>query len=196
VDSNDMTTYPAGLSKVTYLQQFSKEGVEVGNYVSSDISVGRMPSYINVESKYHIPASNSVFGSVSWTTGTHTGSPITLSTSTIPTCFLMPTVMVSFYDGGVTPWTVDTGIEVQLQRSTNGGATYTSVASQNFYFPNPATSPVYRSFGPGAALMLFTTNTNLLDVTLRLQTRAIGYNPAVATRSTVMAMRVLVFNKV
>lgn len=192
-----MTTLPAGISKVTYLQQFSKEGIEVGNYESSDISAGRMTSYINVQSIYHIPASNTTFGSVSWTTGTHTGSTVTLSTSTIPTCFLMPTMMVSFYDyGTVNPWQVNTGIEVSLQRSVDGGVTYPSTVTQNFYFPNPAGAPVYRSCGPTAALMLFTSNSNLFNVTIRVQTRAIGYNPSSAPRSAIIAMRVLVFNKV
>lgn len=190
-----MTTYPAGLSKAIYLQQFSKEGVEVGNYTSSDIQAGKMPSYANVFASGYIPASNTTFGSVLWTAGTHTGNPITLNTSTIQTCLLLPVVGVSFIDD-INFWTANTGLEVRLERSIDGGASYTSFVSQNFYCPTTSLTGTGRGSGALSAMMTFSSNTSLADVTLRLLCRAIGYTPSSNAREVTFNMRVLVFNKV
>jgi hypothetical protein len=189
-----MTTYPAGLSKAVYLDRFAKEGLEVGNHLNSDICIGEMPSYADVRCTTHAPTSPGTFNYVSWTIGTHTGVNVVLSTSTLATCVLIPTVTIAFDDSGTLNWQPNYGVEVRLERSINGGVAWSSTVSQIFMPPISFSVGSYQGTGPLASLMRFSTDTTFANIVLRLGTRAVAYDPTSGTRLLNPSMRVLVFN--
>lgn len=189
-----MTTYPAGLSKAVYLDRFTKEGLEVGNHLNSDVSIGQMPSYADVRCTTHNSTSSSTFNYVSWTSGTHTGVNVVLSTSTLSTCVLIPIVTIAFDDSGANLWQPNFGVEMRLERSINGGVTWSSTVSQIFMPPISYSIGAGQGSGPLASLMRFTTDTTFANIVLRLGTRAVSYDPSLGSRLINPSMRVLVFN--
>jgi len=189
-----MTTYPAGLSKISYLNGIRLEGVEVGNYTINDSSTGRMPNYAMVYASGHIPASQTSYNYISWTSGTHTGPNVILDTSSIPQCLLLCTVTIAFNDSVGSLWNPNNGVLSRIERSTDGGITFPQTTTQYFTHPIPFVASTQQGGGPLAAIFTFSA-TAYLDTVIRFGTQAYGYNPSTSSKQLDASMRILVFNQ-